>query len=386
MVLFVSWLFIAGLSFFHSFLLDPSAFAVAWAAPGLLFGGLLLYLELSPQKNIARYAAYATLFFFLLLGGLSLWWPQLLVNLPTLFFSQPAFSDVREDRYAQGAGVGLLLWTFFQLPAFSAFWILYASLLSFFFAQQTRSLRGQFHSTLAQLDREASRALHYQKANTLLQERAEWEQHEVRLQERNRIAREIHDNVGHKLTAALLQTSALELSDPASAVPLAQIHETLDAAMREIRQSVHGLYDQSLTIEPSMRQIIENYQFCPVQFDAHIKEEPPAALHFALLAILREALANTARHSNATLVQVHLAQSADFYHLLIADNGTKIAPPLMAQNHRTSDSTSGMGLYSMQERAESLGGTFSTHQNQGFHIFVRIPAPDTTKQVSDLKS
>ena len=376
MVFFISWLFIAGLSFFHSFLLDPSSFSVVWVAPGFLLGGLLVYLELSPQKNVTRFSAYFALFFFLLLGGLSLRFPQLLLNLPALFFSKPSFSNTRENRFIGAVGIGLLLLTFFQLPAFSAFWILYSSLLSFFFAHQTRSLHGQFHSTLAQLDREASRALHYQKANTLLQERAEWEQHEVRLQERNRIAREIHDNVGHKLTAALLQTSALELSDPESAVPLAQIHSTLDAAMREIRQSVHGLYDRSLSIEPSMQQIIESYQFCPVQFDAHIKEEPPAALHFALLAILREALANTARHSNATLVQVHLAQSADFYHLLIADNGSKITPPLAAQNDHTPNSTSGIGLYSMQERAESLGGTFSTHQNQGFHIFVRIPAPD----------
>lgn len=67
------------------------------------------------------------------------------------------------------------------------------------------------------------------------------------LQERNRIAREIHDNVGHMLTRALLQTGALAVcvkEEPLKA-SVAALQETLDSAMTSIRSSVHKLHDDA---------------------------------------------------------------------------------------------------------------------------------------------
>lgn len=78
------------------------------------------------------------------------------------------------------------------------------------------------------------------------------------LSERNRIAREIHDNVGHMLTRSILQTGAIKVinKDERLEKPLAQLQSTLDTAMDSMRKSVHDLHDESIDLRTALDDVI----------------------------------------------------------------------------------------------------------------------------------
>ena len=80
------------------------------------------------------------------------------------------------------------------------------------------------------------------------------------LSERNRIAREIHDNVGHMHTRSILQTGAIKVinKDERLEKPLAQLQSTLDTAMDSMRKSVHDLHDESIDLRTALDDVINN--------------------------------------------------------------------------------------------------------------------------------
>ena len=90
------------------------------------------------------------------------------------------------------------------------------------------------------------------------------------------------------------------------------------------------------------------------------------------LAILKEALTNVAKHSNATQVELHMLEHPAMYQLIIQDNGTvatqhKIFPGEFEQ------AGTGMGLLNIYERVQSLNGQLRISGENGFRIFVSIP-------------
>lgn len=185
------------------------------------------------------------------------------------------------------------------------------------------------------------------------------------LKERNRIAREIHDNVGHMLSRALLLTGALEAvnKEPSLAEPISNLKETLGEAMENVRESVHDLYDESIDLEATMQSIVSEYTFCPVELDIDVGKYMNKDIKYCVISILKEALSNTAKHSNATLVKVTLLSHETEYQLLIEDNGS------ISKN---TDGT-GIGLESMRERVKALSGTIYISSEKGFRIFATIP-------------
>ena len=188
------------------------------------------------------------------------------------------------------------------------------------------------------------------------------------LAERNRIAREIHDNVGHQLTAAILQTAALELGTEGSEEKaLGQLKENLETALEDIRASVHQLHAESLNLSKALAKLSEDYSFCPVYIQTDFSQEPEAPVHHAIIAICREALANTARHSNADRVDISFRQGLQNYQLLIVDNGSQ------KRKNASFSLQDGIGLYNMEDRVRQLGGQINLSQERGFRIFVRIP-------------
>jgi len=85
-----------------------------------------------------------------------------------------------------------------------------------------------------------------------------------------------------------------------------------------------------------------------------------------LLAIVREALTNTMKHSDATLVTVSLTESARQYHMIVTDNGKP-------KDTRPAETT-GIGLVTMEDRVRGQGGTIHISTSDGFRIFVSLPA------------
>ena len=193
------------------------------------------------------------------------------------------------------------------------------------------------------------------------------EVHIATLKERNRIAREIHDNVGHMLTRSLLQTGALQIinKDEALREPLSELKNTLDGAMTSIRTSVHDLHDDSIdmkkTIEELAAAVGEKFNVT-VEYDAG--EHIPGDVKLCVAGVVKESVSNCAKHSDGDRLTVAFIEHPAFYRLLVEDNG-----------HCTDDSgPGGIGLTNMQDRAAAVGGniTFSRTDN-GFRVFMTIP-------------
>ncbi|MBQ8800228.1 MAG: hypothetical protein IJZ55_11760 [Lachnospiraceae bacterium] len=183
------------------------------------------------------------------------------------------------------------------------------------------------------------------------------------LQERTRIAREIHDNVGHLLSRSLLQVGAM-LTVKKDDESLLLLKESLDAAMQGIRNSVHDLRDDALDLETSAKQLLADFTAYRTQFEYDIAPELPVAVTYCFLTITKEALSNIAKHSNGDTIRISMKEYSSMYRLSIADNGTDIA---LSGEH------AGMGLDNMQARVSALKGTIRISTQNGFHIFVSVP-------------
>lgn len=106
-----------------------------------------------------------------------------------------------------------------------------------------------------------------EKKNQDLLKKQDTEVYLATLKERNRIAREIHDNVGHMLSRSILMVGALKTVNQAEnlKVPMEQLDQTLNEAMTNVRQSVHDLHDESVNLKEVMKSLAEEFSFCPVQ-------------------------------------------------------------------------------------------------------------------------
>lgn len=209
--------------------------------------------------------------------------------------------------------------------------------------------------------------------NRSLLEKQDYEIHNATLQERNRIAREIHDNVGHLLSRCILLNGALQTinHDENCKESLGILQDTLSQAMDNIRSSVHNLHDDSVNLQGSLENLIHAFTFCPVRLEYDLSQNIPSNIRYALISITKEALTNISKHSNATNVQIILREHPAMYQLSIQDNGTNAVKPLSLDD--TSGDNTGIGLINMQDRVKMLGGIFQIHQENGFQIFASIP-------------
>lgn len=204
-----------------------------------------------------------------------------------------------------------------------------------------------------------------QQKNQSLRDKQDYEIYAATLRERNRIAREIHDNVGHLLTRSILMTGALKAvsREPVLMPSLNQLEDTLSSAMDNIRSSVHDLHDESINMEEAVKSLIAEFSFCPVRLDYDITDAVPRGIKYGFISILKEALANIMKHSNATSVHIILREHPALYQLLIEDNGTS-GKPL---------TESGIGLINMRDRIWSLNGNIQISSDHGFRIFITVP-------------
>lgn len=189
--------------------------------------------------------------------------------------------------------------------------------------------------------------------------------HLATLKERNRIAREIHDNVGHMLTRSILQAAALDAinqNDTLSA-PLHELQDTLNTAMANIRTSVHDLHDDSVDLENVIGQALTALSDFDLSFEYDMEPHVPRDIKYTLIAIVKEAASNIVKHSNGDSVQVLLREHPVFYQCSIRDNGRV---DKIKKNQ-------GIGLLNMKERVEGLKGTFFLSHENGFHIMITIP-------------
>lgn len=203
-----------------------------------------------------------------------------------------------------------------------------------------------------------------QKHEALLQKH-DSEIYAATLRERNRIAREIHDNVGHMLSRAILLSGAVATINQEKSLeePLRQLTSTLSLAMDNIRSSVHDLHDDSVNLKEVAEELTSSFTFCPVTLEYDMSFAVPRTVKYAFVSILKEALSNIIRHSNATAASVLMREHPALWQLVIYDNGTATYDP----------APEGIGLENMRERVRKLGGTITFSRKNGFSILIAIP-------------
>ena len=216
------------------------------------------------------------------------------------------------------------------------------------------------------------RTLALEARNRNLADRQDYEVELATLAERARIAREIHDNVGHQLTRASLQAEALRVvhaDEPGVAADFADVKRTVDEALQLVRTSVHALNDNAVDLSVQLERIVEGARSdSGPQIELEVMTEHAPANCFA--AVLREALSNTMRHACAHTVTVRCMEHPSFYQLIVTDDGVGGVQAIGR------GAAEGMGLASMRERIEALGGTFTAGPRAGvggWRVFATVP-------------
>mgnify|MGYP000395730223 FL=1 len=135
--------------------------------------------------------------------------------------------------------------------------------------------------------------------------------------------------------------------------------------MDSIRSSVHDLHDDAVNLQETIKGIITDIKIENVEFEYDMSEIIPNNIKYCFAAIIKEALSNVIKHSNATAVKIVLREHPALYQLCIEDNGK-------GYSEKEADSE-GIGLKNMQERVTSLGETLQINGENGFRIFAAIP-------------
>ncbi len=222
-------------------------------------------------------------------------------------------------------------------------------------------------------DRDAEYSMELRKKNKLILENQDNEIRLATLNERNRIAREIHDNVGHMLSRALIMAGAIGTvnKDETVGKNLEMLEKTLDTAMTEVRKSVHDLHDDSIDVKSNICEIADSLKpsrEVEVVFDMSMDADRDMKLTF--ISICKEAASNIIKHSDANKVKFMIVEQPGFYSLSISDNGHLTEKNI---NRITTGINSGIGLENIRDRVSMLNGIVTFTTDNGFKIHVTIP-------------
>lgn len=209
----------------------------------------------------------------------------------------------------------------------------------------------------------------------------------VREEERKRISRELHDDLGQQLTGLKLSLSWLgsRLKDgkPTTVEDVDEMRHQMDTAITSVRRLATELRPQVLDdvdFKGALTWQTEEFiKHSGIQIELDLQDADLVvddALATALFRIVQESLTNVVRHSKASEVQVSLRLLAHTLRLVVADNGQGFEPG--ASGH-------GVGLVSMRERCAAIGARFVVHSTIGVgsRIEVLVPWPEHQTEPND---
>ncbi|MBN2002547.1 MAG: ATP-binding cassette domain-containing protein [Anaerolineae bacterium] len=197
------------------------------------------------------------------------------------------------------------------------------------------------------------------------------------LEERNRLARELHDSVKQQVFAATMNLGAAEAlwehDSPAAFNKVSEAHALLQQTQHELKSLIHELRPAALE-DKGLAAALSEYaaawsQRSGIPVEVHVQGERPTPMltEWALFRVAQEALANVAKHSAATAADLTLGWSDTALTLTLRDNGRGFTPGLSAGR--------GMGMQTMRERIAALGGDFALETVPGQGTTVRATAP-----------
>lgn len=193
----------------------------------------------------------------------------------------------------------------------------------------------------------------------------------TKLEERNRISRELHDSIGHNLTGLLMQVDAakqvMEIDKDKGIKILEGVYENINSSIEAVRQTVRELKPAEYqTHKSSILELISRFKAdtgVNVEYKTTgVPYELYPSIEMVLYRNIQEALTNSLRHGNATNIIVHIAYKNECIEVVISDNGTSC-----------SKIKKGLGLSGMEERLEIIGGSIKYELENGFTIHMYIP-------------
>jgi signal transduction histidine kinase len=225
---------------------------------------------------------------------------------------------------------------------------------------------------VAASERDARNAL--AEANQLLRDHASQVEELATTKERNRLAREIHDSVGHYLTVVNVQIGAartmLDQDRSRALEHLATAQSLTQEGLAEVRHSVAALRaspTESRPLPEALTSLVDQWRAAGLNASFRqsgtVRTLRPQS-NLTLYRAGQEALTNVAKHANATIVSVRLNYVEDRTRLTIEDNGVG-----------ATDSEGGFGLLGIRERVQLLNGSVrvSTDAGKGFILEVEVP-------------
>lgn len=345
----------------------------------LLFGFLIFQLGMKGQVD------YPSLAILLILVALQVWKEKyydssyisfvslLIVSVGTyidlrfgVLFAIPLFDFMLKRSYLSLI-LSILLFTYFLYET-PHFYLLILTLMLVgligYVIQKSNDKEARFTATLDN-ERRLRYELEQTKAQLLHSSREIATIAEVK--ERNRIAREIHDSIGHSIAGVLIQLQAahkLHHKDEARSLDILQRSiDGLAESVELIRNTVHNIKPQQNLGVSYFQSIIDNYRFAPVDFKISGDFNHLPANHLEILsATIKEALTNTARYSQATKVEIAIEVTDAFTRLYIKDNG-----------RGSKHIKEGLGISGMRERIRNIGGSISISSTDGFLIVCILP-------------
>ncbi|MBN2044139.1 MAG: sensor histidine kinase [Anaerolineales bacterium] len=194
--------------------------------------------------------------------------------------------------------------------------------------------------------------------------------------ERNRLAREMHDSIGHRLTVSAVQLEGaqrLVSKNPEKAEDMiGTVREEVKNALSELRQTVTALrqpIEIDLPLNQSLERLASSFETVSgLDIQLALSTLPPLSDQYRhiIYRTVQEGLTNIQRHAKATIAWIYLTQSLDKISLIISDNG-KGFPPDPISN--------GYGMRGITERVALVGGEckFEEHTSGGAQITIYLP-------------
>jgi two-component system sensor histidine kinase DesK len=187
----------------------------------------------------------------------------------------------------------------------------------------------------------------------------------AKVAERERIARDLHDVLGHTLSVITLKSELagklIDRDSQAARKEISEVEQISRQALSDVRDAIRGYRSQGLVAELAQAKTTLETAGVTVQCDAATTMKLPAVQESVLSLAVREAVTNVVRHARARTCRMRLEQQNGSCRLEIQDDGCGAS------------NSEGNGLRGMRERVEMLGGTLSRNTEAGTRLTITLP-------------
>ncbi len=178
------------------------------------------------------------------------------------------------------------------------------------------------------------------------------------LKERERISRRLHDVLGHTISSSIIHIKSLIITtkDENTKEELTLLNEKLKEGMKEIRENIYDIKSESFNLKEAIYSLYEDIPI-DLEFDYNISINN-SSMKEDLFQIIKEALTNTIKHSNASTVHIMLSENDTYYILKIKDDGKS----------EDFDLVEDIGFDNMRNLSQKYNGNFNYFYKDGMNI------------------